>query len=61
MIAPIITPEQIRDLARAAYTAGRARDSHAMNPGAPALADWLDEFDRLERHERQIAKRAVPA
>lgn len=61
MTGPIVTPEQIRDRARAAYTAGRPRDSHGMNPGAPALADWLDEFDRLERLEQQIAKRAVLA
>lgn len=61
MTDPIITPEQIRDLARAAYAADQKRDSHGMNPWAPALADWLDEFDRLERSERQIAKRAVPA
>lgn len=61
MSSPIVTPERIRARARRAFAAGRARDSHGMNPGALALVDWLDEFDRLEQLERQIAKRAVPA
>ena len=43
----IISREQIRAKARAAHAAGRSRNSHGMNPGAPALTDWLAEFDRL--------------
>lgn len=61
MIAPFITPEQIREMARAAYAADHPRDSHGMNPWVPALKDWLDEFDRLERHDRQIEKRVIAA
>ena len=43
---PIISKDTIRARARTAFEQGRARDEHHMNPGAPALADWLDEYDR---------------
>lgn len=44
----IISPEQIRAKARAAHQAGKSRNSHGMNHGAPALVDWLAEYDLLE-------------
>lgn len=42
----IVSRETIR--ARAAFLAGRGRDSHQMNAGAAALTDWLAEYDRLD-------------
>lgn len=43
----LITPDDIRAKARRAFNAGHTRDSHAMKPGAPALTDWLAEYDRM--------------
>ncbi len=48
----IISRDAIRTRARAAFTAGRGRDSHNMNPGAAALATWLEEYDRLTNEHR---------
>lgn len=45
----IISRDRIRSKARTAYYLGFARDSHCMNPGAPALDDWLAEWDRCQR------------
>jgi hypothetical protein len=45
----IISREQIRALARAAFEAGRSRESHNMNWHAAALPTWLAEYDRLVR------------
>lgn len=47
MDEPIIARDIIRAKARRAFNAGRSRDSHAMKPGAPALIDWLAEYDRM--------------
>lgn len=41
----IVSKANIRKKARAAFERGASRDSHNMNPGAPALDDWLDEYD----------------
>lgn len=46
---PIISRDTIRARAGDAFSRGRRRDEHNMNPGAPALADWLDEYDRCAR------------
>lgn len=46
---PIISRDTIRARARKAFAQGRGRDAHHMNPGAPAVADWLDEYDRCAR------------
>ena len=37
-----------------------SRDSHNMNPGSPALDDWLDEYDRCAREalEQLLAQEA---
>lgn len=44
---PIISTEAIRRRARAAFERGLGRESHDMNWHAPALAVWLEEYDRL--------------
>lgn len=43
----ITSIEAIRRRARAAFDRGLGRDSHDMNWHAPALAVWLEEYDRL--------------
>ena len=55
---PIISKDTIRARARKAFAEGLSRDEHHMNPGAPALADWLDEYDRCTRDalERLLAE-----
>lgn len=58
---------RIREKARAAFNAGAGRDSHDMNPGAPAIADFQAEYDRLElearisaqSHTARVARRRV--
>lgn len=42
----IISREAIRARGRAAFNAGKPRDSHNMNWHAAALPDWLDGYDR---------------
>lgn len=46
MSDPIISRDHIRAKARAAFAAGKGRDDHGMNPGAAAIADWQDAWDR---------------
>ena len=41
----IIPRSTIRARGAAAFNAGRSRDAHNMNPGAAALAEWLEGFD----------------
>lgn len=43
----IVSRAHIRSMARRAFEAGRSRDDHGMNWHAPALTDWLAEYDRL--------------
>ncbi len=45
----IVSIESIRENAREAFHAGMLRDEHGMNWHAPALADWLAEYDRLTK------------
>jgi len=45
----IVTRAYIRQMAREAFEAGQSRDSHNMNWHAPALVDWLGEYDRLAK------------
>lgn len=45
-MSEFISKDAIRAKARAAHAAGRSRDSHGFNWHAPALATWLEEFDR---------------
>jgi hypothetical protein len=47
-MSEIISKDAIRAKARAAFFAGRSRDSHGFNWHAPALATWLEEYDRLD-------------
>jgi hypothetical protein len=44
----IVSRDTIRARARRAFEAGRSRDDHCMNWHAPALVDWLAEYDRLD-------------
>lgn len=46
---PVISRAAIRAKARRSFDAGQSRDSHGFNPGADAIFDWLEEFDRLTR------------
>lgn len=52
MTDQIVSRDHVRAKARIAFESGQSRDSHAMNWHAPALADWLAEYDRLvaQRH-----------
>lgn len=43
----IVSREHIKAKARAAFKRGDGRDSHGMNWNAPALKDWLAEYDRV--------------
>lgn len=57
MTAAILTRDDVRARARAAFEAGKSRDSHEMNWHAAALVDWLEEYNRLAFEARQVAKR----
>jgi hypothetical protein len=46
-MSEIVSMDAIRSKARAAYAAGRSRDSHGFNWHAPALPTWLAEYDRV--------------
>lgn len=46
MDEPIISREAIRAKARADFARGAGRDEHGMNPGAAAIAEWQDEWQR---------------
>jgi len=50
----IVSKESIRAKARDAYAAGLPRHAHGMNWHAPALADWLAEYDRLALEAEQL-------
>lgn len=56
MIPSIVSIDSIRAKARAAHAAGRGRDEHHMNWHAPALATWLDEWDRCEAEKLESAQ-----
>lgn len=42
----IVPRAAIRTKARAAFYRGDSRTSHGFNPGASAIFDWLEEYDR---------------
>jgi hypothetical protein len=44
----IISRDMIRAKACSAFVRGLGRDDHGFNPGAPAIEDWQDEWDRCE-------------
>lgn len=56
-MSEIISREQIRERARAAFMAGKDRDSHEMNWHAVALPTWLHEYDRLATEAKHQAQR----
>ena len=49
MTDQIVSRAMIFNKGAAAFNAGRPRDSHNMNPWAPALPDWLAGYDHAER------------
>ena len=54
----IVSRSVIRQRGADAFNAGRDRDSHNMNPWAPALVDWLAGFDQAAQAwhaEQQLA------
>jgi hypothetical protein len=53
----IVSRDDICELAREAYARGVGRDEHGFNWHAPALADWLAEWDRCDVEAKQM----VPA
>jgi hypothetical protein len=55
----IISRDTIRARARVAFERGAGRDSHGMNPGAPALRDWLDEYDHCYAQWARGGRRTV--
>lgn len=55
----IVSREQIRERARAAFRAGQSRDSHHMNWNATARVTWLQEYDRLAALARLSEEQAV--
>lgn len=60
-MSEIISREQIRERARAAFKAGRSRDSHEMNWHALALPTWLHEYDQLAAEAKHRAQREAVA
>lgn len=50
----IITRAHIRAKARAAFDAGKPRNSHGFNPGAAAIFDFLEEYDRCAAQLSQL-------
>ena len=58
---PIISRDLIRAKARSAFDRKVKRNQHGMPPDAPALADWLDEWDRCAaaQHARAVVKFAT--
>jgi hypothetical protein len=57
MTDQIISIDITKDRARAAFAAGRPRDSHSMNWHTAALAVWLAEYDRVTHLARMEAQR----
>jgi hypothetical protein len=57
----IVTIAEIQRRARKAFFAGHTRDSHGFNWHAPALATWLEEYDRLDLSAKlSAAVEAIP-
>jgi hypothetical protein len=62
MTDQIASRDHIKAMARDAFAAKRGRDSHQMNWHSPALATWLEEFDRLAAASKASHKsHAAPA
>ena len=55
----IVSRDVIRKKARDAFLSGRSRDDHHMNPTAPALEDWLAEYDRMAAMARHTEHSAL--
>jgi hypothetical protein len=50
-----------RNDARKQFVKGAGRDSHGMNPGSAAIADFQAEYDRLEREYHTSANQVLAA
>lgn len=62
--AHIISRAAIRAKASRAFDRGDSRDSHGFNPGAAAIIDWHEEYDRCAvqvNHLRITRNRRVDA
>jgi hypothetical protein len=57
MSEPIVSISSTQARARAAFAAGRPRDSHNMSWHAAALVVWLAEYDRVAHLARMEAQR----
>lgn len=55
----IISRATIRNRARKAFDRGQSRDSHGMNPGAAAIFDWNEEYDRCTVQMNHLAMTAM--
>lgn len=49
----IVSREQIHAKGRAAFAAGKGRDSHEMNWNALCLPDWLAGYDEAAAEAKQ--------
>jgi hypothetical protein len=50
-----------RNDARKQFVKGAGRDSHGMNPGSAAIADFQAEYDRLELDYRASSNQVLAA
>ena len=48
--------KRIREKAYIAFVRRAGRDSHCMNHGAPAIADFQAEYDRLESEAKTLPR-----
>jgi hypothetical protein len=51
---------KVRENARKQFIKGAGRDSHGMNPGSAAIADFQAEYDRLELDYQAMAMGCPP-
>jgi hypothetical protein len=58
---PPTSPDQIRAKPRSAFDRNVKRNQHGTPPDAPALVDWLDEWDRCAaaQHAHAVVKFAM--
>ena len=52
IISKAVLQKRICEKAYVAFVKAAGRDSHDMNPGSPAVADFQAEYDRLELEAR---------
>jgi hypothetical protein len=52
---------KVHEDARKQFVKGAGRDSHGMNPGSPAVADFQAEYDRLDLDYRAASNQVLAA